>query len=150
MVKFKLFLSRDFYQLVRFRKFQRDRFFEEHVLARGEEVARHRKVHVFGGGGNVDRVDLGIPHQILVVPGSAFRVALLRDFGKPLGPVLGQVQALHQRMRGAGFRANSAAPARTNHCHCDLTHRILLHGGGISALRVVRHNRGFAMLGIPN
>src|SRR5207302_997064 len=54
-------------QLIGLGKLERDRLLEEHVLAGGEEVARHRIVRALWRCGNVDRLEVGLRNQVLVI-----------------------------------------------------------------------------------
>src|SRR5258706_551342 len=51
-------------QFVGFRELERDRLLEEHVLAGGEAVARHREVRRLGRGGDVDRFHLADAEEL--------------------------------------------------------------------------------------
>ena len=106
-------LARDRDELVGFVQFDRDRFFEEHVLAATSGVARHRVVQRFGRRRDHHGVDRVVVQNLLIVGGRGLRAGRFRDFGEALGTGFREVQAFHQRVR---WRRSRRGCRRTSRC----------------------------------
>ena len=121
--EFERVLARDGDQLVGFVQFDRDGFFEEYVLAGSERVARHRKVQHFGRRRDHHRVDRIVMQDLLIIGGGGLRAGGFGHFSQPLGARFREMQALHQRVSGAGLGADAAAPAGADDADVDLLQR---------------------------
>src|SRR5262249_53877305 len=93
----------------------RDGLFEKHVLARLEELLRHRKVQVLRRGRNVDRVDAFAVEELAVVGGRGRRTNFRLHLLEPVFLDLGEVELLHLPLHGERLGADGAGPADADH-----------------------------------
>jgi hypothetical protein len=91
------------------------------MLARGEAIPRHRVVRGLRCCRNIDRRS-GDGEQLTIIAHRGAGSGRLGRLGQALGADLRQVQAFHQRVRGAGVGADAAAPARADDADINLFH----------------------------
>ncbi len=120
--EFDVLLAGNGDQFIGFPELQRDRFFEQDVLARLEAIARDRIVRTLRCGRDVDDLDLGIGDDVLVVERGGDGVGQCLYFGETLGLDFADMQAVYQGGFGERFRPDATAPTGANNCNFDLSH----------------------------
>ena len=119
MVNFSPFLPAMRDQLVGLPKLQRDRLFQEHVLARHEGIARHRIMRRLRRRADIDRLDAGDIQKLAIIGDGGRGAGRGADLRKPLRARLGNVQAIDQRAHGQRLGPYPAAPARPDDGNID-------------------------------
>ena len=120
--EFELAGAGDGNKFVRFFEFERDWFFKKHVLAGSEKIPGHRKVCRLGRRTDKNSGNLLVLQQGMIIAGGRFGADRARNLPQPLGTILGDVDASHQRIGGTGLGANTTAPTGANDGHVDLIH----------------------------
>ena len=110
-------------QLVGFPQLERDRFFQQHVLAGLQAILGDRIVVGFRGGRNIDHRDVRVLDDVLVVERRRRRVRELFHLRQPVGPDFADVQFVHQRRTRQRLRSDPAAPAGADHRDFNSFHR---------------------------
>ena len=120
--EFQLVLMGDADQIIGFVQLNGDGFFQKHVLASQQRLARHRVVQHFGRGGNNDGVHVVACENCLVIGTGGGGIGFPGDFGQTFRARLHHVQVLDQWIHRAGFSAYTAAPAGADNAYIDLLH----------------------------
>src|SRR3990170_325432 len=92
------------------------------MLPRRQAIAGDRIVRGLGRGGDVNRLDVGLLEQLLVIRGGGARFRLLLDFFETGRIGLREMHPFPQRMAGEGLRADPAAPAGADDGDFDRFH----------------------------
>src|SRR5262249_49763296 len=137
--------SREGDELVGFGEGERDRFFQEDVLAREQALLRHRMVGGLGRGADQDRVEIARPEELAGVGGGGGRA---RPGGDGFGPRpvdLGEVEISNQGGSPARLGPDRAAPAGADDADVDR-----LHGpSGPWAVRILPRRLRLALAALP-
>ena len=120
--EFEIAAPRDLDQLIGLEQFERDRLFQQHMLAGFQAIPRDRIVIGFRRGRDVDHRDAVVLDDVLIIQRRGRRVGQRLHFGEAVGPDLADVQLVHQRGTRQRFRAYAAAPAGSDHRDFDLLH----------------------------
>ena len=110
-------------QLVRLPQLDRDRLFEQHMLAGFQAVAGDRIVVLLRRGADIDHRDVRVAHDVLVVERRGRGPGERLDLGQAVRADLADVQLVHQRRARQRLGADAAAPAGADHRGFDLLHR---------------------------
>ena len=100
-------------QLVGFPQLERDRFFQQDVLAGAQAVARDRIMVLLRRGADIDDGDIRVLDDVLIVERRGRGLGQRLDFRQAVGPDFADVQLVDQR------RARQAFPRecrRTSRC----------------------------------
>ena len=130
-------------QLVGFPQFERDRLFQEHVLAGFQAVLGDRIVVGFRRGRNIDHRNVRILDDVLVIERRGRRPRQLLHLRQPVGPDFADVQFVDQRGTRQRLRSDAAAPAGADHRSFNSFHRtssfLFLHCDGARPDGRARH-----------
>ncbi len=121
--EFHLVALGDFDQLVGFPQFERDRLFQEHVLAGFQAILGDRIVVGFRRGRDVDHRDVRVLDDVVVVERRGRRARQRFHLGQTVGADFADVQFVHQRRTRQRLRSDAAAPAGADHRDFNSFHR---------------------------
>ncbi len=113
-------------QFVRLEQLHGDRLLQQHMFPGPQAIARDRKVRVLRRGADIDRADVCIAHDILVVERCACRIGEGLDLGQAVRADLADMELPAQRRARQRFGADAAAPAGADHCGFGSVHWVLL------------------------
>jgi hypothetical protein len=102
----------------------RDRFFQEHVLAGFETVARDRVMVLLRRGADIDHGNVRVLDDVLVVERRGCGPGERLYLGEAIRADFADVQLVHQRGARQRFRADAPAPTGADHCDFDLLHAL--------------------------
>ena len=111
-------------QLVGLPQFERDRLFQQYVLAGAQAVASDRIVVGFRRRRDVDDRNVVVLDDVLVVERRGGGLGQRLHLGEPVRPDLADVQLVAQRRARQRLGADAAAPAGADHCSFNGFHGI--------------------------
>jgi hypothetical protein len=123
--EFEIAAPGDLDQLVGLEQFERDRLFQEHMLAGLEAIARDRIVVGFRRGRDVDHADPVVVDDVAIVRCRRRRVGQRLDLGQTVGPDFTDVKLVDDRGARQRFGPYASAPASSDDRDFDLLHAFL-------------------------